>query len=77
MKSFAGVLMMVSIVMGVLGVIMAVTGNASESLDGAFLMGSAVSGVLFSCVLMVLVDIREAVSPAKTAQNGELTMTRP
>jgi hypothetical protein len=61
MKGFAIFILVISILAFLLG-IFALTGNGeSDAIQGAAMIGSGIGGVIFSCVLIVLADIRNAV----------------
>ncbi len=60
MKGFAISVLVLCAIASLVGLVMAILGNAMEEVRGATYLGSGVTGILLCCVVIVLADIREA-----------------
>jgi uncharacterized integral membrane protein len=69
MRGFGQTLLVLCIISGAISVFAIFGGNQYETANGVVFFGSALGGMLMSCVLITLVDIRDAVRI--TAVNSE------
>ena len=61
MRRFGQTLLVFCIISGAISVFAILGGNEYETANGTVFFGSALGGMLMSCVLITLVDIRDAV----------------
>jgi hypothetical protein len=65
MKGFAIFILVLCVIGALIGFMMMTIGNNLEATQGAGLLGSGITGILLSCVVIALADIRKALTPPK------------
>jgi hypothetical protein len=58
MKGFAIFILVLCVISALLGLAMSLLGNGAEEVQGATYLGSGITGILLSCVVIALTDIR-------------------
>jgi len=59
MKGFGKTALVICIVVGAISLIPIFTGNQSETANGIVVLGSCLGGILMSCLLIAVADIRD------------------